>query len=60
MNRIQRKIYQDLIGQILSGRLTAGSLLPGERELAVDYGTNTMNAKAAVNLLAAMIRCRQA
>ena len=52
MNRIQRKIYQDLIGQILSGRLTPGSLLPGERELAVDYGTNTMNAKAAVNLLA--------
>ncbi len=52
MNRIQRKIYQELAGQMLSGSLPAGSLLPGERELAAEYGTTVMNAKAAVNLLA--------
>jgi len=52
MNRIQRKIYQDLTGQMLSGSLPAGSMLPGERELAAEYGTTVMNAKAAVNLLA--------
>ena len=52
MNRIQLKIYHDQIGKILSGTLKTGDLVPGERELAAVYGTNVMNAKAAVNLLA--------
>ena len=48
---IARKVYEDLRRQILSGELSPGERLPGERELAGRYGTNRNTLREAVRRL---------
>jgi DNA-binding FadR family transcriptional regulator len=48
---IARTVYEDLRRQILSGALTPGERLPGERELANRYGTNRNTLREAVRRL---------
>jgi GntR family transcriptional repressor for pyruvate dehydrogenase complex len=48
---IARTVFEDLRLQILSGRLSAGERLPGERELAAQYGTNRNTLREAVRRL---------
>lgn len=48
---IAAAIFHDLRRQILSGLLAAGERLPGERELAIKYGTNRNTLREAVRKL---------
>lgn len=50
-NNIAGTVYRDLRRQILSGELTRGERLPGERELAIRYGTNRNTLREAVRKL---------
>lgn len=50
-SNIAATIFRDLRGQILSGELTNGERLPGERELAAKYGTNRNTLREAVRKL---------
>jgi GntR family transcriptional regulator len=49
---IYRRIARALISRISEGDLRPGSRVPSERELATEYGTSRMTARAAVQLLA--------
>jgi GntR family transcriptional regulator, transcriptional repressor for pyruvate dehydrogenase complex len=48
---IAATVYRDLTRQILSGALSPGSRLPGERELALHYKTNRNTLREAVRRL---------
>lgn len=48
---IAAAVFKDLRKQILSGVLSPGSRLPGERELAQHYGTNRNTLREAVRRL---------
>jgi GntR family transcriptional regulator, transcriptional repressor for pyruvate dehydrogenase complex len=48
---IASTVYRDLTRQILSGALSPGSRLPGERELAQTYKTNRNTLREAVRRL---------
>ena len=50
-NNIAATVFRDLLRQILSGELTQGERLPGERELALRYGTNRNTLREAVRKL---------
>lgn len=50
-NNIAATVFRDLLRQILSGELTQGERLPGERELAARYGTNRNTLREAVRRL---------
>ncbi len=50
-NNIAAVVFRDLLRQILSGELTQGERLPGERELALRYGTNRNTLREAVRKL---------
>ncbi|HEY6727367.1 MAG TPA: GntR family transcriptional regulator [Polyangiaceae bacterium] len=50
-NNIAATVFKDLLRQILSGELTQGERLPGERELAMRYGTNRNTLREAVRRL---------
>lgn len=50
-NNIAATVFKDLLRQILSGELTQGERLPGERELATRYGTNRNTLREAVRRL---------
>jgi DNA-binding FadR family transcriptional regulator len=50
-NNIAGTVFRDLRRQILSGELTRGERLPGERELATRYGTNRNTLREAVRKL---------
>lgn len=50
-NNIAASVFKDLLRQILSGELTQGERLPGERELAMRYGTNRNTLREAVRRL---------
>lgn len=50
-NNIAATVFKDLLRQILSGELTQGERLPGERELALRYGTNRNTLREAVRRL---------
>lgn len=51
MNKIIFEVYNSLLREISSGKIKAGSLLPKETELAVQFKTNRMNAHRAVKEL---------
>jgi DNA-binding FadR family transcriptional regulator len=55
------QVARKLRSEILSGRLPAGSKLPGERDLARDLGTNRNTLREALRTLEALglIRARQ-
>lgn len=48
---IARTVFEDLRKQILGGNLSPGERLPGERELAAQYGTNRNTLREAVRRL---------
>lgn len=48
---IARAVFEDLRLQILAGKLSPGERLPGERELAAQYGTNRNTLREAVRRL---------
>ncbi|MEI9948894.1 MAG: GntR family transcriptional regulator [Pseudomonadota bacterium] len=48
---IAATIFRDLRSQILKGALKASERLPGERELAAQYGTNRNTLREAVRML---------
>ncbi len=48
---IAATVFRDLRKQILSGQLSPGERLPGERELAAKYGTNRNTLREAVRRL---------
>jgi DNA-binding FadR family transcriptional regulator len=50
-SKIESTVYADLRRQILSGELSAGERLPGERELAAKYNTNRNTLREAVRRL---------
>ncbi len=50
-SNIAAVIFRDLRRQILSGELSAGQRLPGERELAQRYDTNRNTLREAVRML---------
>lgn len=50
-SNIAASVFRDLLRQILSGELTQGERLPGERELATRYGTNRNTLREAVRRL---------
>ena len=52
MNNIATQIYRFLLSRIHSGEIVCGSLLPTELDLALQFCTNRMNARTAVNKLA--------
>src|SRR5690606_12618811 len=51
VSNIAATVFKDLLRQILSGELTQGERLPGERELAQRYGTNRNTLREAVRKL---------
>src|SRR5512139_3234196 len=55
------QVARKLRGEILSGRLPAGSKLPGERDLARDLGTNRNTLREALRTLETLglVRARQ-
>jgi len=50
-SNIAQQIFEDLQRHILSGQLSAGERLLGERELAAKYGTNRNTLREAVRKL---------
>lgn len=48
---IAAQIFEELRRQILSGELSPGARLPGERELAQQHGTNRNTLREAVRML---------
>ncbi|HEX2735134.1 MAG TPA: GntR family transcriptional regulator [Polyangiaceae bacterium] len=48
---IADSVFEELRGQILSGKLKAGQRLAGERELAISFGTNRNTLREAVRKL---------
>jgi GntR family transcriptional regulator, transcriptional repressor for pyruvate dehydrogenase complex len=52
--RVADQIVEDLRGQILSGALSDGSLLPSERELAAHYDVSGPTIREAIRVLTAM------
>jgi GntR family transcriptional regulator, transcriptional repressor for pyruvate dehydrogenase complex len=48
---LAQQVFEELRSQILSGKLSAGERLPGERELAQQYGTNRNTLREAVRML---------
>ena len=51
MNPTQEKIYRQLVGEIVEGRLALNAKLPPERELAERLGTTRMDVHHAVKQL---------
>lgn len=49
---LYQRIYQDLLGRIVSGDLSAGSRLPTEMQLKDEYGVSRITSKKALNMLA--------
>ena len=58
---IAATIFRDLRSQILKGVLKPSERLPGERELAAQYGTNRNTLREAVRMLeqAKLVTVRQ-
>jgi DNA-binding FadR family transcriptional regulator len=52
--RVADQIVEDLRGQILSGSLPDGALLPSERELATHYDVSGPTIREAIRVLTAM------
>lgn len=50
-NNIAATVFRELRRQILSGQLSPGQRLPGERELAAQYNTNRNTLREAVRML---------